>query len=702
MNNEMAKKEKQRHKIKSHVRRHEKRAKEKTRIKSHVLRHEAHVAEKHSQGFTFIELLVAITIIGVFSGVVLGSVNVGRLKGRDAGIKQTFHGLRTQAELFRIDNGNYGTADNTGVSADCATPNSVFATTRIVEMIAKSEEFSGNSAVCASDANKWVASIPLASDATKSWCTDSTGVAGFGFADTDSAVVGCSIVAQDGGGGDPPPPPNSCDDLGGELFVRINNLDPDTSINMGSVSISGIDNSTGEPFPEVYAMPSVLFSSYADQAFSNRCCSEITITNVSVSAQYDGSANYVDVNNSIPPGTCPLVSVDVEWGVVDTDGDGLTDKDEVKVYLTDENNPDTDYDTCSDYDEVNGTTSPLDPNDCGPVGDPPFNDSDFDGLTDDDENNIYYTDPYNSDTDGDTCSDGDEVNSYYTDPNDPYDCGGDPPPPSSCAELGGELSVRVNNIDPDTSISLGSVSINGVDNATQEPFPEVYALPSILFNDYYNQAFTGRCCAEITISNVSVSAQYNGSSNYVDVNNSIPPGTCPNVSVDIAWGTVDTDGDGLIDKDEVKIYLTDENNVDTDGDTCSDYDEVYGSTDPNNPNDCGGGGGGATDSCTLVGNAGYLVVRVVNDDPDFSVQTGQAAPNGTWISNGFPFNDNSTFDAISPMGDYVDVHFSGYPWNDISLDNVAVDADYGGGSLGFSADSQALLSCPVVVNITSQ
>ena len=115
----------------------------------------------------------------------------------------------------------------------------------------------------------------------------------------------------------------------------------------------------------------------------------------------------------------------------DTDGDGLYDV--IEEYLgTEVNNPDTDGDKLSDYQEVNELgTDPLKPDtddngvsdydeDCD--GDllsngfeyengtsPIFEDSDFDGLNDNDEINKYKTDPIVPDTDGDGASDGWEV-----------------------------------------------------------------------------------------------------------------------------------------------------------------------------------------------------------------------------------------------------------------------------------------------------
>jgi outer membrane protein OmpA-like peptidoglycan-associated protein len=89
----------------------------------------------------------------------------------------------------------------------------------------------------------------------------------------------------------------------------------------------------------------------------------------------------------------------------DTDGDGLTDGEEVKIYGTNPNNPDTDGDGLSDGDEVHKYhTNPL------------LADTDGDGISDGDEVLKYHTDPLNKDTDGDGISDYDEIFKYHTNP----------------------------------------------------------------------------------------------------------------------------------------------------------------------------------------------------------------------------------------------------------------------------------------------
>ena len=88
----------------------------------------------------------------------------------------------------------------------------------------------------------------------------------------------------------------------------------------------------------------------------------------------------------------------------DTDGDGLSDDDEINNYQTDSNDFDTDGDRLSDSDEVNNYFT--DPND---------SDTDGDKLSDGDEVYTYFTDPNDSDTDGDGYSDGQEIHNG-TDP----------------------------------------------------------------------------------------------------------------------------------------------------------------------------------------------------------------------------------------------------------------------------------------------
>ncbi|MDZ4199618.1 MAG: outer membrane beta-barrel protein, partial [Kiritimatiellia bacterium] len=100
---------------------------------------------------------------------------------------------------------------------------------------------------------------------------------------------------------------------------------------------------------------------------------------------------------------------ELSGGELDSDGDGLSDEFERSIG-TDPFNPDTDGDGLTDFEEVRiYKTDPLNP------------DTDYDGLRDGAEVHVYGTDPLNPDTDGGGVTDGHEVIEDGTDPLDPSD-----------------------------------------------------------------------------------------------------------------------------------------------------------------------------------------------------------------------------------------------------------------------------------------
>jgi hypothetical protein len=117
---------------------------------------------------------------------------------------------------------------------------------------------------------------------------------------------------------------------------------------------------------------------------------------------------------------------------LDTDGDGLSDHDEYFTWHTMLYLGDTDQDGSTDKQEVDAGTKPLDsashpgaaannPGGGGGGGDNQGRaDNDQDGLFNDDETNVYGTNPKVADTDGDGRDDGQEV-FENTDPKNPFD-----------------------------------------------------------------------------------------------------------------------------------------------------------------------------------------------------------------------------------------------------------------------------------------
>jgi outer membrane protein OmpA-like peptidoglycan-associated protein len=185
----------------------------------------------------------------------------------------------------------------------------------------------------------------------------------------------------------------------------------------------------------------------------------------------------------------------------DSDGDGLSDKDEIVVYNTNPNKADTDGDGLSDGDEVLKYKT-----------DPSKVDTDGDGLKDGDEVNKYQTNPLKVDSDGDGLSDYDEIMIYKTDPNK-ADTDGD-----GLTDVDEVLKYKTDPLKVDTD---GDGLTDGDEILKYKTNPL----------------------------------------------------------------KADTDGDGLRDDEEISLFRTDPNKADTDGDGFDDGIEMLNKTNPLNPND---------------------------------------------------------------------------------------------------------------------
>jgi hypothetical protein len=132
------------------------------------------------------------------------------------------------------------------------------------------------------------------------------------------------------------------------------------------------------------------------------------------------SDSLIDFDELLIYGTDPLLE--------DSDSDGLSDSEEIRIYFTDPLLEDSDSDGLSDYDEllIYGTDPLLEDSDSDGLSDseeietygtnPLFIDTDFDGLTDYNEILLYGTNPLDAYTDGDSLTDGEEILLYHTNP----------------------------------------------------------------------------------------------------------------------------------------------------------------------------------------------------------------------------------------------------------------------------------------------
>lgn len=60
------------------------------------------------RGFSLVELLISITIIGILSTIILTSVSNSRARAYDSKIKQQLSSFRTAAEMYFSSQGGYG------------------------------------------------------------------------------------------------------------------------------------------------------------------------------------------------------------------------------------------------------------------------------------------------------------------------------------------------------------------------------------------------------------------------------------------------------------------------------------------------------------------------------------------------------------------------------------------------------------------
>lgn len=129
-------------------------------------------------GFTLMEVLMYVIIVGILASVVMSAIRIARESSADANIKANLNNIRTEATSFFDRNNNYGTP-----GTSCTQQGSVFDDPRIARQIESAETTSLQSATCANSAAKWVISVPLRNEAG-SWCVDEQGTARSGTANT--------------------------------------------------------------------------------------------------------------------------------------------------------------------------------------------------------------------------------------------------------------------------------------------------------------------------------------------------------------------------------------------------------------------------------------------------------------------------------------------------------------------------------------
>ncbi len=306
----------------------------------------------------------------------------------------------------------------------------------------------------------------------------------------------------------------------------------------------------------------------------------------------------------------------------DSDGDGLTDGEEINLYDTDPNDPDIDGDGLNDSEEIAIGTNPYSEDSDGDTfadshehatGTDPLdgeevpeasglsrinlhadttNDSDGDGLTDGEEIHIYETNPEHPDVDEDELTDAEEVmlgtNPYAADSDQDtftdgyeYATGTNPLDPDEVPEALNQSAINIHadtTNDSDGDGLTDGEEINIYDTNPEHPDVDEDGLTDkeevMLGTNPYE--------ADSDQDSFTDGYEYSTGTDPLDPDE-VPEGSNQSALNLYADTTNDSDSDGLTDGEEVNIYSTNPDEADSDEDGLSDALELDLGTDPNLP-----------------------------------------------------------------------------------------------------------------------
>jgi prepilin-type N-terminal cleavage/methylation domain-containing protein len=119
-----------------------------------------------TSGFTIVELLITIAIIGILAAFIFRSVNDARIESIDAKVITEMDSITKRASIEHAQAGTYDIVCGTGLYSQ---------STSIEELVTSINQLASTTVICNSAPDAYAVSVGL-NDTY--WCVDSTGVRG--------------------------------------------------------------------------------------------------------------------------------------------------------------------------------------------------------------------------------------------------------------------------------------------------------------------------------------------------------------------------------------------------------------------------------------------------------------------------------------------------------------------------------------------